>query len=294
MAADLNLRLPYDDGTFDVVCSNQVIEHLSDTDTFVAELHRVLRPGGFAVTSTENLASWHNVASLTLGWQPFSLTNVSRQGLGLGNPLAIHRAEGWFEVETWQHLRVFAYRAGGALRGAQLRRQTSRARVTTPFRDVLLASIRGTQPFSPSSRGSRCSRTALAGSEKEIRIARPCPVAVDARPHRLREEWVTPEDPFGRVEIQHLRDLPGPPARLEPADLESGPRRKAGQPLARVVTMADEPPGRIGELRERSVMRRRQIEHAIGPEDAVELGEHTLLGVGRRVLRDLPADDRVE
>lgn len=110
VAADLNRRLPYDDGTFDVVCSNQVIEHLADTDTFVAELQRVLRPGGFAVTSTENLASWHNVASLVLGWQPFSLTNVSRERLGLGNPFAIHRAEEGLELESWQHLRVFAHR----------------------------------------------------------------------------------------------------------------------------------------------------------------------------------------
>ena len=35
---------------------------------------------------------------------------MTSKGLGLGNPLAIHRAQGWFEVETWQHLRVFAYR----------------------------------------------------------------------------------------------------------------------------------------------------------------------------------------
>jgi 2-polyprenyl-3-methyl-5-hydroxy-6-metoxy-1,4-benzoquinol methylase len=108
--SDLNQQLPYEDGSFDAVCSNQVIEHLADTDRFVAELHRILRPGGYAVTSTENLASWHNIFALVLGWQPFSLTNVTSKGLGLGNPLAIHRAQGWFEVETWQHLRVFAYR----------------------------------------------------------------------------------------------------------------------------------------------------------------------------------------
>lgn len=108
--ADLNERLPYDDGSFDVVCSNQVIEHLADTDTFVAEVARVLRPGGYAITSTENLASWHNVGALVLGWQPFSLTNVSRVRQGLGNPLAIHRAEEGLMLETWQHLRVFAYR----------------------------------------------------------------------------------------------------------------------------------------------------------------------------------------
>src|SRR4051794_18179070 len=83
---DLGQRLPYDDASFDVVVSNQVIEHLFDTDNLIAEALRILRPGGVVVTSTENLASWHNVGSLLLGWQPFSLTNVSSKG-NVGNPL---------------------------------------------------------------------------------------------------------------------------------------------------------------------------------------------------------------
>lgn len=48
--------------------SNQVIEHLYDTDNFVAEVHRILRSGGTAVVSTEKAASWHT-GSLLLGWQ---------------------------------------------------------------------------------------------------------------------------------------------------------------------------------------------------------------------------------
>ena len=107
--ADLNAPLPYADASFDVVCSNQVIEHLADTDTFVREVFRILKPGGYAVTSTENLASWHNVAALALGWQPFSLTNVSHSGLGLGNPLALHRDE-TAALKSWEHVRVFAFR----------------------------------------------------------------------------------------------------------------------------------------------------------------------------------------
>jgi len=114
ISADLGGRLPYDDESFDAVVSNQVIEHLFDTDLFVSEAFRVLKRGGIAVTSTENLASWHNVASLILGWQPFSLTNVSSTG-PVGNPLGL--AVGG-EVQppvpgevTWQHRRVFAARA---------------------------------------------------------------------------------------------------------------------------------------------------------------------------------------
>ena len=106
---DLKEPLPYDDGSFDVVCSNQVIEHLADTDTFVAEVFRVLRPGGYTICSTENLASWHNVAALLLGWQPFSLSNVSEKLSGVGNPLAVHRGEPHY-LSSWEHMRVFAYR----------------------------------------------------------------------------------------------------------------------------------------------------------------------------------------
>jgi 2-polyprenyl-3-methyl-5-hydroxy-6-metoxy-1,4-benzoquinol methylase len=109
-SADLNEGLPYEDGQFAAIVSNQVIEHLADTDVFVAEIARVLEPGGYAVVSTENLASWHNVFALVFGWQPFSLTNVSGTTMGLGNPLAVHRGEEWEYHSSWQHRRVFAYR----------------------------------------------------------------------------------------------------------------------------------------------------------------------------------------
>ena len=64
LAGDLEGSLPFADDSIDLVVSNQVIEHLADTDSFVAEIRRVLRPGGMAVVSTENMASWHNIAAL--------------------------------------------------------------------------------------------------------------------------------------------------------------------------------------------------------------------------------------
>ncbi|NUN98155.1 MAG: methyltransferase domain-containing protein [Candidatus Omnitrophica bacterium] len=106
---DLNGILPFADSSFDGVHANQVIEHLADTDRFLAEIVRILKPGGYCVLSTENLASWCNLASLALGWQPFSLTNVSASRLGIGNPLAINRGQST-QYTSWLHLRVFAYR----------------------------------------------------------------------------------------------------------------------------------------------------------------------------------------
>ena len=41
--------LPFGDRTFDVVCALDVIEHLDDDVAAARDIHRVLKPGGFAV-----------------------------------------------------------------------------------------------------------------------------------------------------------------------------------------------------------------------------------------------------
>jgi ubiquinone/menaquinone biosynthesis C-methylase UbiE len=46
--------LPFADGEFDLVLCTQVIEHVPDADGAIAELARVLRPGGALVISTDN------------------------------------------------------------------------------------------------------------------------------------------------------------------------------------------------------------------------------------------------
>lgn len=46
--------LPWADGEFDLVLCTQVIEHVPDAARAARELHRVLRPGGTLVISTDN------------------------------------------------------------------------------------------------------------------------------------------------------------------------------------------------------------------------------------------------
>lgn len=103
--ADLEDRWPLDDSSFDVVHANQVIEHVVRLDHFVGEIRRVLQPDGVAVVCTENLASWHNVGALALGYQPFSLTNISSVR-SIGNRFALHAGEAPRQDESWQHVHV--------------------------------------------------------------------------------------------------------------------------------------------------------------------------------------------
>lgn len=106
--ADLEEGLPFPDGAFDVVSANQVIEHVRGTDRLLAEIRRVLREDGVACISTNNLASWHNVVSLTLGYQP-PPAHVSDEVI-VGNPLNPEDGEA-HEDRGRTHLRLFTGRA---------------------------------------------------------------------------------------------------------------------------------------------------------------------------------------
>jgi methionine biosynthesis protein MetW len=105
--ADLNEPLPHEDGFFDIVHANQIIEHLTNTDLFLREVKRVLHPDGYAILSTNNLASWHNVFSLTLGMQPMPM-HVSNEVL-VGNVFDPRRGE-QHPFNGDAHMRIFSYR----------------------------------------------------------------------------------------------------------------------------------------------------------------------------------------
>jgi SAM-dependent methyltransferase len=88
---DLNGRWPYADNTFEVVHCAQVIEHLHNTRLFAAEALRVLKPGGTALITSENLTSFLNLGAMALGYTPFTLIRCC--GWYLGNPLGLHYQE---------------------------------------------------------------------------------------------------------------------------------------------------------------------------------------------------------
>ena len=106
--ANLNEKLPIKDEMFDFVHANQVIEHLYETDVFIKEIYRLLKEGGYAIISTPNLSSFHNIISLIFGKQPFTV-HISNEVI-LGNSFdPKHGMKHGSKGEI--HLRIFTYEA---------------------------------------------------------------------------------------------------------------------------------------------------------------------------------------
>lgn len=66
-------RFPFGDGEFDSVLCNQVLEHVFEPDLFVAELQRVLKPGGTLVLTVPFVWDEHE--------QPYDYARYSSYGL---------------------------------------------------------------------------------------------------------------------------------------------------------------------------------------------------------------------
>ncbi len=62
---------PYDDGYFSTVLCCELVEHLTeDPMHMMAEINRILRPGGHLVLTTPNLASLRAIAAILSGYHP--------------------------------------------------------------------------------------------------------------------------------------------------------------------------------------------------------------------------------
>lgn len=67
---DDKANLPYEDNFFDIVVAGEIIEHIFDTDFFLAEIRRVLKPEGKLLISTPNIASLGRRLLLLFGISP--------------------------------------------------------------------------------------------------------------------------------------------------------------------------------------------------------------------------------
>lgn len=67
---DVSKTLPYKNGYFDFVFAGEIIEHLMDTKSFLNEIHRVLKPKGYLIITTPNLARIDDRIKLFFGKTP--------------------------------------------------------------------------------------------------------------------------------------------------------------------------------------------------------------------------------
>ena len=122
LCADLNRPLPVGDNSIHVIAAFNVLEHLTETEVFLQEIYRILAPGGYTIIDPPNLASWHNIAALLVGLQPFSGPNITsmtesdvpivrrmhRRAHGISEEDDYYRTS---KPEGHRHLVVVAYRS---------------------------------------------------------------------------------------------------------------------------------------------------------------------------------------
>ena len=116
--------LPFDDASFDLVFMTEVLEHLFFPDRALADINRILRPGGYLLLSTPNLACLPNRVLLPLGVQPlFSEVSEDKvlgrrlSAFGQGNPtvghLRLYTRKGLEEMLELHGYRVLSLRGAG-------------------------------------------------------------------------------------------------------------------------------------------------------------------------------------
>jgi SAM-dependent methyltransferase len=84
--ADVEEGLPFHDASFDVVVAGEILEHLADPHSAVAQVRRVLRPGGMFLGSVPNAFRLKSRFAYALGrypadWDPTHLQLFTPQAL---------------------------------------------------------------------------------------------------------------------------------------------------------------------------------------------------------------------
>lgn len=83
---DIEKSFPFNDKSFDVVFGGEIIEHIFDTDAMIQEIRRVLKPNGFLILTTPNIAALTKRIRLLFGKNPFiEIGLISDDGMSAGH-----------------------------------------------------------------------------------------------------------------------------------------------------------------------------------------------------------------
>lgn len=145
--------LPFEDDSFDAAVCSEVLEHLFNPQDALAEIHRVLRPGGRLILSVPNAAHWRNRLDLMFfgrfnprgdhlsGAEPWRDPHVRFFSLGALERLV--RASGFRTIESGGHSQFALIRHLPVLRSLsrQEHANATTARIARRFPRVLAETI---------------------------------------------------------------------------------------------------------------------------------------------------------
>jgi len=106
--SDNVLDLPHDDNSFDVLIASRLFTILPDRARAVAEMHRVLRPGGRCFIAEPRYAFWASIPLFTM-WLLAGLTNFKNgyrepsraKVLSAREMDRLFASQPWRKMETW-------------------------------------------------------------------------------------------------------------------------------------------------------------------------------------------------
>ncbi|MDH5716431.1 MAG: class I SAM-dependent methyltransferase [Spirochaetia bacterium] len=106
---DVRVKWKIKSNSFDIIVSNQCLEHIYNTDHFIQEAHRVLKPNGIFLVSVPNQGALAFIFLMLLTINP-PMNCVSDLYYSLGNPLSKYKGQKR-EAPGQTHLRLFMPRA---------------------------------------------------------------------------------------------------------------------------------------------------------------------------------------
>lgn len=93
--------IPFENESFDAVIANHMLYHVPDRAKALAEIHRVLKPGGVFYAATNGRNNMHELRAITTGLVPSAVAMWGEMPLNQGQPNSFYLETGGAEMAPW-------------------------------------------------------------------------------------------------------------------------------------------------------------------------------------------------